>query len=107
MKTICFAETDLFQPKMLYEYSEFVRVLHTLSKLSHCQVVRDGRPDLAGFPPRPRFPSGFASPDGAPSLDDGAKLQPYEEEISKPLEDVTNEDKYQEFYYQHHGSAYG
>ena len=31
----------LFQPKMLYDYTDFVRVLHTLSKLSNCQVVRD------------------------------------------------------------------
>ena len=103
-------ETDLFQPKMLYDYTDFVRVLHTLSKLSHCQVVRDRRPDLTGFPPRARYPSGTSGfpSEGAPSsLEDGAKLQPYEEEIYKTLEDVTNEDKYQEFYYQHHGSAYG
>ena len=32
---------SLFQPKMLYDYTDFVRVLHTLSKLSNCQVVRD------------------------------------------------------------------
>ena len=31
-------ETDLFEPKMLYDYTDFVRVLHTLSKLSNSQV---------------------------------------------------------------------
>ncbi len=28
-------ETDLFQPSMLYDYTDFARVLHTLSKLSN------------------------------------------------------------------------
>ena len=29
-------ETDLFKPSMLYDYTDFARVLCTLSKLSNC-----------------------------------------------------------------------
>ncbi len=37
-------ETDLFDPQMLYDYSDFGRVLHTLSKLSKCpKAVASGR----------------------------------------------------------------
>ena len=43
-------ETDLFQPSMLYDYTDFARVLQTLSKLSHCEVAR--KKDVEGFPPR-------------------------------------------------------
>ncbi len=40
-------ETDLFQPSMLYDYSDFARVLHTLSRLSNCQKARTR---ISGFP---------------------------------------------------------
>jgi guanine nucleotide exchange factor VAV len=43
-------ETDLFGPSMLYDYTDFARVLHTLSKLSHCTVATSKRPDIRGFP---------------------------------------------------------
>ena len=89
-------ETDLFQPSMLYDYTDFVRVLHTLSKLSNCPKVKASRPDLQGFP-------GYSA---APVQD--VVVGHDEEEIYKTLEQVTNEDKYQEFYEQHHGgSTYG
>ena len=43
-------ETDLFQPSMLYDFADFARVLHTLSRLSHCKVTAAKRPDIKGFP---------------------------------------------------------
>ncbi|CAB4060205.1 VAV [Lepeophtheirus salmonis] len=58
-------ETDLFQPSMLYDFSDFARVLYTLSILSK-------------------------------------SLKALEKD---PLEDIINEDKYQEFYFKHHGAA--
>ena len=47
-------ETDLFEPNMLYHYTDFARVLHTLSKLSHCEVAQFSKPDVSGFPMRYR-----------------------------------------------------
>ncbi len=47
-------ETDLFQPSMLYDYTDFARVLQTLSKLSNCEVALTKRSDISGFPPRSR-----------------------------------------------------
>jgi guanine nucleotide exchange factor VAV len=40
-------ETDLFQPSMLYDYSDFARVVHTLSRLSNCPKARSR---ISGFP---------------------------------------------------------
>ncbi len=40
-------ETDLFQPSMLYDYSDFARVLHTLSRLSNSPKARSR---ISGFP---------------------------------------------------------
>ena len=40
-------ETDLFTPSMLYDYSDFARVLHTLSRLSNSHK---GRTRISGFP---------------------------------------------------------
>lgn len=80
-------ETDLFQPSMLYDYTDFARVLHTLSRLSNCDHSTSKRPDLSGFPRKPK-----------------AKQQQDEEDIYKTLEQL-DEDKYQEFYYRHHGGA--
>ena len=43
-------ETDLFQASMLYDYTDFARVLHTLSRLSNCEKANHSRPQLEGFP---------------------------------------------------------
>ena len=40
-------DTDLFQPSMLYDYSDFARVLHTLSRLSNSPKARAR---ISGFP---------------------------------------------------------
>lgn len=39
-------ESDLFEPAMLYDLSNFHRVLLTLSKLSQCRKVQMLQPDL-------------------------------------------------------------
>lgn len=39
-------ESDLFEPPMLYDLSNFHRVLLTLSKLSQCRKVQTLQPDL-------------------------------------------------------------
>ena len=43
-------ETDLFQASMLYDYTDFARVLHTLSRLSNCGKAKESWPELQGFP---------------------------------------------------------
>ena len=43
-------ETDLFQASMLYDYTDFARVLHTLSRLSNCGKAKQSWPELQGFP---------------------------------------------------------
>ncbi|KAH8276566.1 hypothetical protein KR044_001632 [Drosophila immigrans] len=42
-------DADLFEPTMLYDLSNFHRVLITLSKLSQCRKVQQLHPDLLGF----------------------------------------------------------
>ena len=83
--TKCFglSETDLFQPSMLYDYSDFAQVLHTLSKLS--QAPRSTGMGHHGFPDNKN----------SPSQD--------EEQIYKTLEDLVTEDQYADFYYKHLG----
>lgn len=90
-------ETDLFQPGMLYDYSDFARVLHTLSKLSNCPKAKAR--GIQGFPQG-------TSAAGAGLADDGAAaLSQDEEQIYRTLEELVNDDKYEEFYYRHHGAA--
>ena len=43
-------ETDLFQASMLYDYTDFARVLHTLSRLSNCENAKRSRSEYQGFP---------------------------------------------------------
>ena len=43
-------ESDLFQASMLYDYTDFARVLHTLSRLSNCSVAKAAKPGAQGFP---------------------------------------------------------
>ena len=43
-------ETDLFQASMLYDYTDFARVLHTLSRLSNCAKAKSSKPQVEGFP---------------------------------------------------------
>ncbi|XP_030379077.1 protein vav isoform X1 [Scaptodrosophila lebanonensis] len=42
-------DQDLFEPTMLYDLTNFHRVLITLSKLSQCRKVQQMHPDLTGF----------------------------------------------------------
>ena len=35
---------------MLYDFQDFARVLHTLSKLSHCSIAATKKPNVLGFP---------------------------------------------------------
>ncbi|XP_037938230.1 protein vav isoform X2 [Teleopsis dalmanni] len=42
-------ESDLFEPTMLYDLTNFHRVLITLSKLSQCRKVQQLHPNLLGF----------------------------------------------------------
>ncbi|XP_023037071.1 protein vav isoform X3 [Drosophila willistoni] len=42
-------DSDLFEPTMLYDLTNFHRVLITLSKLSQCRKVQQMHPDLIGF----------------------------------------------------------
>ncbi|XP_037814179.1 protein vav [Lucilia sericata] len=42
-------ESDLFEPNMLYDLTNFHRVLITLSKLSQCAKVQKLHPNLEGF----------------------------------------------------------
>jgi len=85
--TRCFemSETDLFQPSMLYDYSDFAQVLHTLSKLS--------------WTPRAtaKCSVGFPGNKNGPSQD--------EEQIYRALEDLVTEDQYADFYYKHLGGG--
>ena len=50
--------SDLFQPSMLYDYSDFARVLHTLSRLSNCAKARAR---ISGFPVQAGSTSGVAT----------------------------------------------
>lgn len=79
------SETDLFQPSMLYDYSDFAQVLHTLSKLSW--TTRAAVKCAVGFP----------GSRGRPSQD--------EEQIYRALEDLVTEDQYADFYYKHLGGG--
>ncbi|KAG8236230.1 hypothetical protein J437_LFUL010983 [Ladona fulva] len=40
-------ESDIFEPSMLFDLSDFLKVLHTLSKLSNCPKVQ--RKSIPGF----------------------------------------------------------
>ena len=40
----------LFFLGMLYDFMDFARVLHTLSKLSHCSITIKKKPNIPGFP---------------------------------------------------------
>lgn len=79
-------DSDLFDPSMLYDYTDFCSVLHTLSKLSQCPEVRLARPEVPPWPNRNRRGSSHE-----------------EEIIYKRLEDLVDDDTYEEFYYSHHG----
>merc|ERR1719210_2627255 len=78
-------ETDLFQPSHLYDYTDFARVLHTLSKLSNC--VKAKARSVPGFPQQPRIASSAAATQG-----DDAPLVEHEDEaqIYRTLEELVN-----------------
>lgn len=62
-------ESDLFEPTMLYDLTDFQRVLFTLSKLSQCRRVLDLHPDRKGF---------------------GLEMEPEDDDIYKELHLSTN-----------------
>ena len=80
-------ESDLFEPSMLYDYTDFERVLTTISRLSKCSKVRQ-LTNKPGFPSRNTI-----------------HKEPSEEQIYQKLEDLVNDDTYEEFYYSHHGGG--
>ena len=80
-------ESDLFEPAMLYDYTDFERVLTTISRLSKCGKVRQ-LTSKSGFPARNTI-----------------HKEPSEEQIYQKLEDLVNDDTYEEFYYTHHGGG--
>ena len=80
-------ESDLFEPSMLYDYTDFERVLTTLSRFSKCSKVKQ-LSKTTGFP-----------------LRNTIHKDPSEEQIYQKLEDLVNDDTYEEFYYTHHGGG--
>ena len=89
---------------MLYDYTDFARVLHTLSKLSHSS---NATLKVDGFPARAGSSSAGASlltTNGASNHSNSSNvdLGEEEEQIYRTLEDI-DEDKYEKFYYAHHG----
>jgi guanine nucleotide exchange factor VAV len=78
-------ETELFQPSHLYDYTDFQRVLHTLSKLSNCPKAKATH---KGFPQNTR-------PDATQD----------EAQIYRTLEELVSDKNYEEFYYKHHGGS--
>jgi guanine nucleotide exchange factor VAV len=80
-------ESELFEPSMLYDYTDFERVLTTLSRLSKCSKVKQ-LTNKPGFPARSTI-----------------HKEPSEEQIYQKLEDLVNDDTYEEFYYTHHGGG--
>ena len=80
-------ESELFEPSMLYDYTDFERVLTTISRLSKCSKVKQ-LTNKPGFPARSTI-----------------HKEPSEEQIYQKLEDLVNDDTYEEFYYTHHGGG--
>ena len=66
----------MFSPQMLYDYTDFMRVLHTLSKVSNCVKSKANLSGVEGFPRHQ------------------AQLSQQEEQIYRTLEDVVTEDNY-------------
>jgi guanine nucleotide exchange factor VAV len=90
-------EADLFEPSMLYDFTDFERVLHTLSELSRSSKVKLVRPDVEPWS-APSSNNNKSNNNGGG--EDGG--------IYKRLESLANDDTYEEFYYKHHGgSKYG
>ena len=83
-------ESDLFDPSMLYDFTDFAKVLHTLSELSKSPKVRSIRPHVLPWP------------------QEDQQHEEVEEEdvIYSKLEAEADEGTYQEFYYKH-TSNYG
>ena len=80
-------DSELFEESMLYDYTDFEKVLTTLSRLSKCAKVRQ-LTNKHGFPARNTI-----------------HKEPSEEQIYQKLEDLVNDDTYEEFYYTHHGGG--
>ena len=88
-------DVDLFEPSQLYDFSDFAKVLQTLSILSNNSKVKAARPDI----PTWSWLVGNTNSDQEPIN---------EEVIYKQLETDADEGTYKEFYYKHHGgSNYG
>ena len=91
-------ETDLFQPSMLYDYTDFARVLQTLSKLSNCDVAKKKKGDVHGFPQplgRSNSTLNIVRSSGSVSGATRSQNQVQEEEIYNTLANDVDEDTYQ------------
>ena len=94
-------ETDLFQPSMLYDYTDFARVLQTLSKLSNCDVAKTKKGDVQGFPqPLGRSNSTLnivrsSSSGSASGVGSRSQNQVQEEKIYNTLANDVDEEQYQ------------
>ena len=80
-------DSDLFEPSMLYDYTDFGKVILTLSKFSRSTKVRN-LSNLGGFP-----------------TSNSPKAKPEEEQIYQRLQAIVNDDTYEQFYYTHHGGG--
>ena len=67
------SETDLFQPSMLYDYSDFAQVLHTLSRLS--QTPRAAAKAQHGFPVSQACSPRYCSAPHSPCISSGMGFQ--------------------------------
>ena len=91
-------ETDLFQPSMLYDYTDFARVLQTLSKLSNCEVAKSNKRDIEGFPQRlgrSNSTLNVVRTSGSSTGQSRSQNQVQEEEIYRTLANDVDEDTYQ------------
>ena len=79
---------------MLYDYTDFARVLQTLSKLSNCEVAKSNKRDIEGFPQRLGRSNSTLNVvrTSGPSR---SQNQVQEEEIYRTLANDVDEDTYQ------------
>ena len=80
--------SDLFEAPMLYDFTDFAKVLQTLSALSQSPKVRAAKPHISSWSSIQK------------DLDD-EDMEEKEEVIYKQLEAEADEDTYQEFYLRH------
>lgn len=87
-------DSQLFEPSMLYDFSDFAKVLTTLSILSQCSKVTAAKPHIDSWSPQ------LIVEDNEEEEEESG------EEIYKKLETEADDGTYQEFCYKHQ-SNYG